>query len=66
MQACMVAREEEQVRKCQSLVNYGETEDAAKMKYSKMALIKRGPSSRQPNAKARMWSVSTAAEVSKQ
>ena len=53
MQAWMAAHEEEQVRKCQSLINYGETEDAAKMTYSKMALIKRGPSSRQPNAKAR-------------
>ena len=53
MQACTVAHEEEQVRKCQDLLNYGESEDPAKMTDSKMALIERGPSSRQPNAKLR-------------
>ena len=42
MQACMGAHEKEQVRKCQSLINYGEIEDPAKMAYSKMALVKRG------------------------
>ena len=36
----MAAHEEEQVM-CQSLLNYGESEDPAKMTYSKMALIKR-------------------------
>ena len=51
MQACMVAHEEEQVRKCQDLLNYGESEDPAKMTDSKMALIERGPSSRQPTRK---------------
>ena len=30
------------MRKCQSLINYGEIEDPAKMAYSKMALVKRG------------------------
>jgi hypothetical protein len=53
MQACMGAHEKEQVRKCQSLLSYGESEDPAKMTDSKMALIERGPSSRQPNAKLR-------------
>ena len=33
----MVAHEEEQVRKCQDLLNYGESEDPAKMTDSKMA-----------------------------
>ena len=52
MQACMGAHEEEQVAQVpQSLLNYGESEDPAKMTDSKMALIERGPSSRQPNAK---------------
>ena len=50
----MVAHEEEQVRKCQDLLNYGESEDPGKMTDSKMALsIERGPSSRQPNGKPR-------------
>ena len=39
--------------KCQDLLNYGESEDPAKMTDSKMALIERGPSSRQPNARPR-------------
>ena len=30
------------MRKCQSLINYGEIEDPAKMAYSKMTLVKRG------------------------
>ena len=30
------------MRKCQSLIDYGEIEDPAKMAYSKMALVKRG------------------------
>ena len=42
MQACMVAHEEEHVRKCHSLVNYGDIEDTAKMTYSILDLIKRG------------------------
>ena len=41
----MVAHEEEQVPKCQDLLDYGESEDPVKMTYSRMALIERGPGS---------------------
>ena len=37
--------------KCQSLLNYGESEDPAKMTYSKLDLIKRGLCATTPSAK---------------
>ena len=37
--------------KCQSLLNYGESEDPAKMTYSELDLIKRGLCATTPSAK---------------
>ena len=36
--------------KCQSLLNYGESEDAAKMTYSRLDLIERGLGAVTPSA----------------
>ena len=43
MQACKVTHEEEQVRKCQDLLNYGESEDPAKMTDSKNGTYRTRP-----------------------
>ena len=44
-------REEGRVRKCQGLLNYGESEDAAKMTYSRLDLFERGLLATTPSEK---------------
>ena len=48
------------VRKCQSLINYGETEDPAKMTYSRLDLIERCLLDTTPRAKSQRVDRSTA------
>ena len=49
------AHEEEQVRKCQDLLNYGEIEDPAKTTHAKMAFAKRDLGAKRAHANS--WSV---------